>query len=136
MPVYEYQCKGCGHEFERKQRISDSPIKKCPSCSALKARRQISRTSFVLKGGGWYSDLYGSAKPSAASTTEGAASTESKPAAEAPAAAPAADSKSDAGGKNDSGGKSDSGNKGDSGSKGDPPGKGPKRGGKGAKAAA
>ena len=130
MPVYEYQCKGCGHEFEREQRISDPPIKKCPSCGALKARRQISRTSFVLKGGGWYSDLYGSAKPSAASTTESAASTESKPAAEAPAAAPAADSKTDAGGKNDSGGKSDSG------SKGDPPGKGPKRGGKGAKAAA
>jgi putative FmdB family regulatory protein len=63
MPVYEYQCKGCGHEFEREQRISDAPIKKCPSCGAQKARRQISRTSFVLKGGGWYSDLYGSAKP-------------------------------------------------------------------------
>jgi putative FmdB family regulatory protein len=130
MPVYEYLCKGCGHEFEREQRISDSPIKKCPSCGTLKARRQISRTSFVLKGGGWYSDLYGSAKPSAASTAETAASTESKPAAEAPAAAPAADSKSDAGSKSDSGGKGDSPGTGDS------PGKGPKKGGKGAKAAA
>ena len=130
MPVYEYQCKGCGHEFEREQRISEAPIKKCPSCGALKARRQISRTSFVLKGGGWYSDLYGSAKPSAASTTESAASTESKPAAETPAAASASDSKGDAGNKSDAGSKSDSG------SKGDPPGKGPKKGGKGAKAAA
>ena len=63
MPVYEYLCKGCGHEFEREQRISDAPVKKCPSCGALKARRQISRTSFVLKGGGWYSDLYGARSP-------------------------------------------------------------------------
>jgi putative FmdB family regulatory protein len=62
MPTYEYACKGCGHEFEREQRISEAPVKKCPSCGAMKARRQISRTSFVLKGGGWYSDLYGAPK--------------------------------------------------------------------------
>jgi putative FmdB family regulatory protein len=121
MPVYEYLCKGCDHEFEREQRISDAPIKKCPNCGAAKARRQISRTSFVLKGGGWYSDLYGSAKPDTSSSSESKPSsdksTESKPAAETPAAAPA-ESKSDGGDKGDS------------------PGKGPKKGGKGAKAAA
>jgi putative FmdB family regulatory protein len=60
MPVYEYICKGCDHEFEREQRITDGPIKKCPHCGAMKAKRLISRTSFVLKGGGWYSDLYSS----------------------------------------------------------------------------
>jgi putative FmdB family regulatory protein len=63
MPVYEYQCKACDHEFEREQRISDRPIKKCPQCGAMKAKRLISRTSFVLKGGGWYSDLYSSSRP-------------------------------------------------------------------------
>ncbi|MDJ0787514.1 MAG: zinc ribbon domain-containing protein [Myxococcota bacterium] len=63
MPVYEYQCKGCDHEFEREQRISDKPVKKCPSCGAMKVKRLISQTSFVLKGGGWYGDLYSSAKP-------------------------------------------------------------------------
>jgi putative FmdB family regulatory protein len=63
MPVYEYQCTACSHEFEREQRISEDPIKKCPKCGKLKVKRLISRTSFVLKGGGWYSDLYGSAKP-------------------------------------------------------------------------
>jgi putative FmdB family regulatory protein len=62
MPIYEYQCKACGHEFEREQRITEDPIKKCPSCAAPQARRLISRTSFVLKGGGWYSDLYSSSK--------------------------------------------------------------------------
>lgn len=64
MPVYEYSCDGCGHEFEREQRITEAPTRTCPRCKARKARRLISRTSFVLKGSGWYSDLY--ASPSAA----------------------------------------------------------------------
>jgi putative FmdB family regulatory protein len=60
MPVYEYCCQACGHEFEREQRITEDPIKTCPKCRAARAKRMISRTSFVLKGGGWYSDLYAS----------------------------------------------------------------------------
>lgn len=60
MPTYEYACKACGHEFEREQRITDKPVKKCPSCGAMQAKRLISRTSFVLKGSGWYNDLYAS----------------------------------------------------------------------------
>jgi putative FmdB family regulatory protein len=63
MPVYEYQCSACEFEFEREQRISEEPIKKCPKCGKAKAKRLISRTSFVLKGGGWYGDLYASQKP-------------------------------------------------------------------------
>jgi putative FmdB family regulatory protein len=62
MPVYEYLCQKCGHEFEREQRISDAPVKTCPKCRARQVKRLISQTSFVLKGGGWYSDLYGSSK--------------------------------------------------------------------------
>jgi putative FmdB family regulatory protein len=76
MPVYEYQCNGCGHEFEREQRITDKPVRKCPRCGASKAKRLISRTSFVLKGSGWYSDLYGSpkagGKPAEGASGEGA----------------------------------------------------------------
>ncbi len=60
MPVYEYACKACGHEFEREQRITEDPIKTCPKCKARQAKRLISQTSFVLKGSGWYSDLYAS----------------------------------------------------------------------------
>ena len=63
MPIYEYLCEKCGHEFEREQRITEDPVKTCPSCKAKKVRRLISRTAFVLKGGGWYSDLYSSTKP-------------------------------------------------------------------------
>jgi putative FmdB family regulatory protein len=63
MPTYEYLCRGCGHEFEREQRITDHPIKTCPKCKKRKAERLISQTSFLLKGSGWHSDLYSSAKP-------------------------------------------------------------------------
>ena len=63
MPIYDYACKACGHEFEREQRIHDAPVRKCPECGKLQAKRLISRTSFVLKGGGWFNDLYASGKP-------------------------------------------------------------------------
>ena len=60
MPIYEYACGKCGHEFELEQRITEDPVKTCPKCRARKVKRLISQTSFVLKGGGWYSDLYSS----------------------------------------------------------------------------
>jgi putative FmdB family regulatory protein len=60
MPIYEYACQKCESEFELEQRITDGPIKSCPRCKSRKIKRLISRTSFVLKGGGWYSDLYSS----------------------------------------------------------------------------
>lgn len=62
MPIYEYACGKCEHEFEVEQRMSDPPVKTCPKCRSRKVKRLISRTSFVLKGSGWYSDLYSSAK--------------------------------------------------------------------------
>ena len=62
MPIYEYACDKCGHEFEREQRMSDSPVKTCPKCKARKVTKLISRSSFVLKGGGWYADGYADAK--------------------------------------------------------------------------
>jgi len=61
MPIYEYACGKCEHEFEVEQRMSDPPVKTCPECRSRKVKRLISRTSFVLKGSGWYSDLYSSA---------------------------------------------------------------------------
>ena len=61
MPVYEYRCKDCGKEFEYQQRMSDDPKTVCESCEG-QLERLISRTSFHLKGGGWYKDLYSSAK--------------------------------------------------------------------------
>jgi len=62
LPTYEYICEKCEHEFEREQRITDPPLKTCPECRSRKLKKLISRTSFVLKGSGWYSDLYSSSK--------------------------------------------------------------------------
>ncbi|MBW2372138.1 MAG: zinc ribbon domain-containing protein [Deltaproteobacteria bacterium] len=62
MPTYEYLCKACDHEFEREQRITDPKVRTCPRCKKRRVERLISQTSFVLKGGGWHSDLYSSAK--------------------------------------------------------------------------
>ncbi len=59
MPIYEYRCAGCGHEFELLQRISAPPPDTCESCGEGPLSKLISRTSFVLKGGGWYKDHYG-----------------------------------------------------------------------------
>ena len=60
MPIYEYACGKCKHEWEVSQRITDDPVKTCPSCRSRRVKKLISQTSFVLKGGGWYSDLYSS----------------------------------------------------------------------------
>ncbi len=71
MPTYDYQCEKCGHEFERVQRITEDPIKTCPECKSKKAKRLLSAPNFILKGGGWYADGYGSAKGGASSSSSG-----------------------------------------------------------------
>lgn len=60
MPIYEYKCKGCKALIEklRKYDQADDPVR-CKACSG-EAVRVISRSSFVLKGGGWAKDGYGS----------------------------------------------------------------------------
>ena len=54
MPIYEYQCEACGYKLEKLQKISDDPLKVCPSCGASKLSKLVSAAAFRLKGGGWY----------------------------------------------------------------------------------
>jgi len=69
--TYEYLCEACGHVWEAEQRISADPLKDCPKCGEPRAKRQISRgAGFILKGGGWYSDLYASSGSSSAAKSE------------------------------------------------------------------
>jgi putative FmdB family regulatory protein len=57
--TYDYACDSCGHEWEEEQSIHDDPIKRCPLCKKLKARRMISGGSgFILRGGCWERDGY------------------------------------------------------------------------------
>lgn len=68
--TYEYACAACGHEWEAEQSIREAPLKKCPHCGKSTAKRQISRgAGFILKGGGWYADGYGSSSASPKSTS-------------------------------------------------------------------
>jgi putative FmdB family regulatory protein len=74
MPTYEYGCSACGSEWEEVQRITAPPIEVCPKCGKPAAHRLISAgTGFILKGGGWYSDLYSSAKPAGNKTESNSA---------------------------------------------------------------
>lgn len=63
MPLYLYRCSDCGEEDEILQKFSDPPATECESCKG-RLERVITPTAFHLKGGGWYKDLYASAKPS------------------------------------------------------------------------
>jgi putative FmdB family regulatory protein len=54
MPIYEYQCTDCEHEFETIQKISEDLLVTCPNCSKDSLRKKISAAGFRLKGGGWY----------------------------------------------------------------------------------
>lgn len=59
MPTYEYQCRACGHEFERFQKISEEPVRECPKCGRSEAERRISAGGgIVFKGPGFYATDY------------------------------------------------------------------------------
>ena len=54
MPFYEYQCQNCQYYTEVMQKITDAPLKKCPSCGRMTLVKLISAPVFRLKGSGWY----------------------------------------------------------------------------------
>jgi putative FmdB family regulatory protein len=53
MPLYEYECKKCGHRFEKILKFSDKPMKKCPDCGGA-VEQLISAATVQFKGAGWY----------------------------------------------------------------------------------
>ena len=106
MPFYEYECPHCGYHDEVLQKISDAPLKKCPSCGKNGLRKLMSAPVFRLKGSGWYEtdfksdkenkrNLHGDSEPKsdaksepAKSETKSEGKTDAKPAADKPAAKP------------------------------------------------
>lgn len=66
MPTYEYECKSCGHRFEKSQSITAPPLKSCPKCRK-KVRRLIgSGGGIIFKGSGFYATDHRKGSPSSA----------------------------------------------------------------------
>jgi putative FmdB family regulatory protein len=102
MPFYEYECTNCKFYVEALQKVSEAPLKQCPSCKKQTLKKLVSAPVFRLKGGGWYetdfkSDQEGkrnlaageeaeskpeTPKESAADAKDGTKAAETKPAAE------------------------------------------------------
>ena len=59
MPVYEWKCTVCGHEEIHRMSMSKSCTDtiECGVCGSI-SHRMVSRSSFNLKGGGWYESGY------------------------------------------------------------------------------
>jgi len=70
MPLYEYQCKKCGHRFEKIQKFSDKMVKKCPECGGA-VEQMISAPAVQFKGSGWYVTDYAKKGSSQGSTSSG-----------------------------------------------------------------
>ena len=84
MPIYEYQCQACGQMLEKLQKISDAPLTDCPHCNEPKLTKQISLSSFQLKGSGWYeTDFKNKPAPEAKPTPEAKSESKTKQAGDA-----------------------------------------------------
>jgi putative FmdB family regulatory protein len=84
VPIYEYQCANCNHKLECIQRVDDNPLLTCPNCNTDNLRKLVSKTSFRLKGSGWYVTDFKDKKKSGQPETgkaEPAAKEDTKPAA-------------------------------------------------------
>jgi putative FmdB family regulatory protein len=96
MPIYEYKCKKCGKEYELFQRITEPALTSCKFCKGP-TKKLISRTTFHLKGSGWYVTDYGGKKAPATETTSeekstAASTTDTTPAASSATAGATAES--------------------------------------------
>lgn len=54
MPIYAYQCQGCGHALEALQKMSDALLSECPSCGKRELKKMLTAPAFRLSGSGWY----------------------------------------------------------------------------------
>jgi putative FmdB family regulatory protein len=101
MPLYEYECTACHRRTEKIQKFSDPEITVCPYCSGH-LERVLSAPAISFKGGGWYADGYGNAKPKStgdsaskgassgdSASSNGSSSSDSKPSTDSGSSTPA-----------------------------------------------
>ena len=77
MPLYEYECKKCGHRFEKIQKFSDKMVKKCPECGG-QVEQMISAPAVQFKGSGWYVTDYAQKSGSQGSSSSDSSSKDKK----------------------------------------------------------
>lgn len=77
MPIYEYKCTECGHQFEVQQRFSDSPLEACPNCQG-KLRKVFHPAGVIFKGSGFYTTDYKSSGKSSDKSSGNGSSGETK----------------------------------------------------------
>ncbi|MFT4580684.1 MAG: putative FmdB family regulatory protein [Gammaproteobacteria bacterium] len=78
MPIYEYDCGACDHQFETIRKFSDAPLTRCPSCGEDSLTKRISKVAFRLKGTGWYeTDFKDKPKGASGEKSEGNSSSSS-----------------------------------------------------------
>ena len=96
MPLYEYRCEACDHQFEIIQKFSDEPVSVCPSCGRGPVVKLLSSPAIQFKGSGWYITDYARKGKSGApggtdgGKSDGAAATSEGGKSEGAAAKPAA----------------------------------------------
>jgi putative FmdB family regulatory protein len=94
MPLYEYECTACRRRTEKIQKFSDPELTQCPHCGG-RLERTLTAPAVQFKGGGWYKDLYSSAKPAAANAGDAAKPADGAKPAESSAPAASASGSSD-----------------------------------------
>ena len=99
MPIYEYECKACGHRQEAIQKMSDDPLVDCPACNKPELKKLVSAPAFRLKGSGWYeTDFKGGNKKNVAKDDSGSGSNSGSTKKESSSASASSSTKSSKGG--------------------------------------
>lgn len=100
MPTYEYECRACGHSFEKTQSMSDDPVKDCPECGKDVRRLIFGGAGIIFKGSGFYVNDSKGKSPTISNTSKtnsppGDSSTANVPAGVASESAPGKKSSGD-----------------------------------------
>ncbi|MFT4102302.1 MAG: zinc ribbon domain-containing protein [Burkholderiaceae bacterium] len=83
MPIYAYRCEACGFKKDVLQKLSDAPLRECPSCGQQTFSKALTAPAFQLKGSGWYvTDFRDNASGKKNGESAAASGNDAKPAAE------------------------------------------------------